>query len=50
LKTLLDKRLERSKVSIDKMFEVDGLKRFFFWAGLVCSVLTPIVLTVIFLV
>ena len=47
LKTLLDKRLERSKVSINKIFEIDGLKRFFFWAGLVCSILTPIVLVMI---
>jgi len=50
LKTLLDKRLERSKESISKMFEVDGLKRFLFWLGLVCSILTPIVLVVVFLV
>ena len=39
LKTLLDNRLKRSKESISKIFEVDGLKRFFFWAGLVCSIL-----------
>jgi len=46
---LLDNRMKRSKESISKIFEVDGLKRFFFWAGLVCSILSPIVLIVIFL-
>jgi len=50
LKTLLDNRMKRSKESISKIFEVDGLKRFFFWAGIVCSILTPIVLIVVFLV
>jgi len=50
LKTLLDNRLKRSKESISKIFEVDGLKRFFFWTGLVCSILTPIVLIVVFLI
>ena len=50
LKTLLDNRLKRSKESINKIFEVDGLKRFLFWVGIACSILTPIVLIVIFLV
>jgi len=50
LKTRFDKKLTTQKTSINKIFEVDGLKRFFFWAGIVCSILTPIVLIVIFLV
>jgi len=49
LKTLLDKRLERSKESISKIFEVDGLKWFIFWLAMGCAILTPIVLVVIFM-
>jgi len=50
LRTLLNDRLKSNKASIARLFEVDGFKRFLFWVGLACSILTPIVLIAIFLI
>jgi len=50
LKTLLDNRLKANRESVNRLFDVDGFRKFMFWAGILCSILTPIVLIVIFLV
>jgi len=49
LKILLDNRLKATKESVYRLFDVDGFRKFMFWAGILCSIFTPIVLVVIFL-
>jgi len=46
LKTLLDNRLKAYRESVNRLFQIDDGKKFLFWIGLVCSIVTPIVLIV----
>ena len=46
LKTLLDNRLKAYRESVNRLYQIDGAKKFFFWVGIMSSILTPLVLIV----
>ena len=46
LKTMLDNRLKAYRESVNRLYQIDGAKKFFFWVGIMSSILTPLVLIV----
>jgi 2-oxoglutarate dehydrogenase complex dehydrogenase (E1) component-like enzyme len=46
LKATLDKRIKAYNSSIQRLFQVDGWQKGFFWAGIAGSILTPIMLII----
>jgi hypothetical protein len=46
LRTTLDKRIKTYNSSVQRLFQVDGWQKGFFWAGMAGSILAPVLLIV----